>query len=200
MNRRHRAFSLLELVAVVAILGVLLAVLVPGLATVRAGVARARTLAMFHQWSLACAEFRLEYGLAPQWAAEPRLTTVEHTAAFLRCLTGREPDGRAVADVAALGGNRRRLAFLLVGPGDLHEGRLADAFGNTEIGVLLDRDGDGWIRPGADGALVGVMSRDGTGPFVPEAADLPAEGVRAAAIFYSAGRGRDASDLILSWR
>lgn len=200
MRRPDSAFSLMEMLAVLAIVSVMLALFVPGVATVRASVAKAKTKAMFGQWTLACAAFRMEYGRPPGWGVDARLESPEQVSAFLRALTGKNVDGSVVADASLLGGNQRRLAFLVLGPTDLQAGRLVDAFGNTDFGALVDRDGDGWVRPGVDGPLVAVRARDAAEAFVPPASLVPAEGVRAEAIFYSAGRGRRAEDLVLSWR
>lgn len=199
MNPR-RAFTLIELLAVLVILGVLAAVIVPSVASVRASVDRARTKVRFNQWSLACAQFRQEYGFVPALGTAGRLATVEDATAFVRVLGGRNPDGTAVVEPATLGGNGRRLAFYTPATTELIDGVLSDAFGNTEIGVMVDRDGDGWVRPGSDGSVPGVRAADGSGPFAPDALQLPATGVRADVIFFSAGRGRSTADLVLSWQ
>ncbi len=199
MNTR-RAFTLIELLAVLVILGVLAAVIVPSVASVRAGVDRARTKVMFNQWALACAQFRQEYGFVPPLGVDNRLATADDATSFVRVLSGRNPDGTAVIDPATLGGNMRRLAFYTPGAAELRDGVLADAFGNAELGVMVDRDGDGWVRPGSDGVVPGVRAADGSGPFTPDATQLPAIGVRAEIIFFSAGRGRTAADLVLSWQ
>jgi prepilin-type N-terminal cleavage/methylation domain-containing protein len=198
--RTCRAFTLIELLAVLVILGVLAAVIVPSVASVRAGVDRARTKVMFNQWALACAQFRQEYGFLPLLGVDHRLATMDDSTAFVRVLSGRNPDGTVVSDPAMLGGNTRRLAFYTPGATELRNGVLADAFGNTEMGVMVDRDGDGWVRPGIDGVVPGVRAADGSGPFTPDANQLPATGVRAEVIFFSAGRGRSAADLVLSWQ
>jgi hypothetical protein len=115
-------------------------------------------------------------------------------------LSGRNPDGTAVTDPATLGGNMRRLAFYSPTAGELTGGRLIDAFGNTEFGVMIDRDGDGWVRPVSDGEVPSVLAGHGAGLFIPDAGLLPAGGVQADVIFFSAGAGRSADDMVVSWR
>lgn len=200
MSEMRRAFTLVELLAVLAIVAILLTILIPTVSGARNGVARAQTKVMFNQWALACTQFRAEYGFLPVLSAGNLLATTDDTTAVVRILTGRNSDGSVVVDPATLGGNHRRLTFLTLAAADLAEGRLVDAFGNGEFGVVWDRDGDGWIRPGVDGTVVGVRAADGSGPFSPDATILPATGVRADIIFYSAGRGRSADDLVFSWR
>jgi prepilin-type N-terminal cleavage/methylation domain-containing protein len=196
----HRGFTLLEVLAVVAIVAVLAGILIPGIPAARATMDRARTKVMFNQWALACAQFRQEYGFLPALGTDNVLADADDTTAFLRALTGRNPDGSTVADPATLGGNLRRLAFHTPAPGELRAGRLTDAFGNTEFGAMIDRDGDGWVRPdGSDGPVPAVHGLDGRGPFVLAADLLPPGGVQADVIFFSAGRGRSADDLVTSW-
>lgn len=199
MNRRH-AFTLMEVLAVVAIVAVLAAILIPGLPAARGAMDRVRTKVMFNQWTLACAQFRQEYGFVPALGTEGRLATVDDTTAFLRVLAGRNPDGTAVTDPSTLGGNVRRLKFHTPGTGEVREGRLTDAFGNTDFGVMIDRDGDGWVRPGSDGPIPLVFAIDGAGPFSPDTTLLPPAGVQAEVIFFSAGRGRSTADIVASWQ
>ena len=77
---------------------------------------------------------------------------------------------------------------------------LCDAFGRTEIGVLIDRNGDGFIKPADDGPVAAVRGPAGGASFAPDETDLPAGGIRAGVLFYSAGRGANPTDLILSWK
>ena len=100
-------------------------------------------------------------------------------------------------------GNRNGLSFYVISVGDLDEtGReLVDAFGNTDIAVRVDSNRNGRIDSTDTGAWVSVdgAERSGLTPVrLPEA--VPTTGVRAGVVFYSAGRGRDDTDLVLSWR
>jgi len=195
-----RGFTLIELLTVLAIVAILAAVLIPTVGAARASADRARTRVQLGQWVLACTQFRQEYGFYPPLGTGHRLATPADTAAFLRALTGRNPDGSAVADPAALGGNTRRIAFLALAASELRDGLLVDAFGNTEFGVLWDADGDGLVRPGVDGPAPAVLSAATGLSFGPTESDLPTAGVRAGIVFYSAGRGASADDMIFSWK
>lgn len=199
-SRPRSGFTLVELLTVIAIVALLAAVLIPTVGAARASADRARTRVQLGQWVLACTQFRQEYGFYPPLGTGHRLATPADTAGFLRALTGRNPDGSAAADSAELGGNSRRIAFLTVAASELRASLLVDAFGNTEFGVLWDADGDGLVRPGVDGTAPAVLSSLTGLSFVPTEADLPPAGVRAGIVFYSAGRGVSADDLIFSWR
>jgi hypothetical protein len=93
-------------------------------------------------------------------------------------------------------------------------GLIRDAFDNTDIAVLVDRNLDGSIKVGGNGGdgintLPAVTSAEnvrltpgstGTSPAFPSAAQ---GGVRAGVVFYSAPpdvRPGDSSLLIMSWK
>jgi prepilin-type N-terminal cleavage/methylation domain-containing protein len=194
-----RAFTLLELLAVIAIIGLLSGLMIPTLNAVRASANKVRTRLQFSQWTMACAQFRQEYGFLPALGTGNRLKTAADTLAFVRALSGRNLDGSAVEVVTDLMGNTRRITFHAFADSELRQGLLTDAFGNTEFGVLCDTDGDGWIKPGTDGVVPAVQAAGGTS-LVPGTDELPTTGVRAAVIFYSAGKGTAETDLVLSWK
>lgn len=207
-------FTLIELLAVLAVIGILAGILVPTVGAARVAAWNARTRVQFAQWAAAMEQFRQEYGYYPEVGAGGKLATPADTLRFVRTLSGRNPDGSAVAAAADLNGNTKRIAFCTFTEADFFdpdriEGgadysgneRLRDAFGNTEIGLLVDRNGDGLVRPGDEGAAVAVASVLGGAAFGPgEEADYPAVGVKAGVLFYSAGRGVSQADLIMSWR
>lgn len=195
----RRGFTLVELLGVIAIIVILVSVMVPTVAAARQAAARARTQVRFSQWVLACTQFRQEYGFYPALGTDNRIATPDDTVAFIRVLAGRNPDGTAVTDLTSLGGNFRRIAFLSLAESDLQDGRLADAFGNTDIGVIWDVDGDGLVRPGVDGVAIAVSGAGGEA-MMPSLSVLPASGIRAGVVFYTAGRGESVDDLVVSWR
>lgn len=210
--RRVAAFTLVELLAVLAIVAVLAGVLYPSLTATRSSALRTRTKLQFHQWTAAMEQFRQEYGYYPAVGTDGRLATAADALGFIRALSGCNPDGSAVADPADLNGNLKRIAFCAFGsdvlcdpgrpgpPPDFSGDELVcDAFGNTEIGVLVDRNGDGVIKPADDGPVASITGARGVA-LIPTDEDLPAGGVRAGVLFYSAGRGGVPADLVLSWK
>ncbi|MFI5357406.1 MAG: type II secretion system protein [Opitutales bacterium] len=204
--RLRRAFTLIELLLVVTIIGILSAILIPTTAAVRVSAKRAQTKVLFAQWATAIEQFRQEYGYYPDVTTPNRLLD---PTKFFAALTGRDFAGHELTG-PALNGNKRRLALLAVfdtdqlkdAAGHL-DNSLTDAFGNSEVVILTDDDGDGLIRRAE---LVPTAVRPGNrvngyGPAVaPDPANYPPEGVRAAVLLYSAGRGRGEEDIVCSRR
>ena len=74
---------------------------------------------------------------------------------------------------------------------------LRDAFDNTEIAVLVDRNLDGVIRVGSDyAALPSVRG------MTPDSLDFPAAGIRAGVLFYAPAPGAAPNnpEFIFSWK
>ncbi len=207
------SFTLIELLAVLAVIGILAGILFPALGAARASAQRAATRMQLSRWAAALEQFRQEYGYYPAVGTDGLLATAGDAARLVRTLTGRNPDGSPVADAADLNGNIRRLSFVGFGSADFVDPDrpgaapdfsgnelLGDAFGNTEIGVLEDRNGDGLIRPADDGAPAAVRGAGGGTALVPAAEDLPAGGIRGGVLFYTAGRGATPDDMVLGWK
>ncbi len=203
-RRGAPAFSLIELLAVLAVVAILAGLLLPVTAQVRGFALKVRTRALFAQWTVAVEQFRADTGAYPQLGDDGRLEGVR----FLAALCGQTPDGTPAA-VADLQGNLRRARYVSVAPEEwLGDGRgggvLLDAFANSQIAVLVDLDGDGLIR--GDEVLRPPLARgnprDGFIPVpAPTDPDLGAGGViRAAVAFYSVGRGQSGDDYVLSWK
>ncbi len=204
---RRSAFTLVELLAVLAVLAILAAILVPVVGRAQESARRARVKTQFAQWVVALEGFRAEYGYFPNFAAAPsaplpaacRVNDVP--GLFFQTLTGRREDGGAADLPRAVAANVRRVALLSFTADELGEGvnpPIRDAFGNTDIVVLVDRDGDGLIA--APRPLPAVVAAATGRTLEPEAAAFPAGGVRASVLFYSAGAGRTADDITYSWR
>ncbi|MCR6656705.1 MAG: prepilin-type N-terminal cleavage/methylation domain-containing protein [Opitutus sp.] len=204
-RKRCRAFTLIELLTVIAIIGILAGILIPTVSGVRNSAKKAETKVRFSQWAAAMEQFKQEYGYYPAVTTNNLLDPTK----FLAALTGRDYTGTALSG-PALNGNTKAISFYSISESEFAKdaagnavNELVDAYGNRDIVVLFDSDGNGVIR-GTELSVMSVRvgnSQNGyTASFTPGNDDLPLSGIRAGIILYSAGKGSSAADLIFSWK
>ncbi|MDQ5977966.1 MAG: hypothetical protein QG602_938 [Verrucomicrobiota bacterium] len=199
--RRPAAFTLIELLTVIAIISLLAALLFPALGAAQRSAVRAKTKVQFVQWAASVEAFRTEYGYYPAFdvsgLVNGGVTQTDHL--FHDLLAARKRDGSALAatDSAALQ-NRKRIVLHSFGVDEIDAGGLVrDASENTVIAVLVDRDLDGVIRVGTDLAALPAV-----GGAAPGTADFPTAGVRAGVVFYAPAPGSTAAnpEFVMSWK
>jgi prepilin-type N-terminal cleavage/methylation domain-containing protein len=217
--------TLLELLAVLAILGILASLLVPVAGRARNAARRAKVRVQFAQWTAACEAFRSEYGFYPAipqnkvngGSSNASASSVaDADTCFQEVLGGRgagpgnPPAFRSREQNLNSGTpsaqNPRRIPFYAFAADEIDAaGRVVDAFGNTDIAVVFDTDGDGLVAA-ADIRALAVGSREQPAvTAAPAVVDVPAAGIRAGMVFFSAGAGWEGGtahpeELILSWK
>jgi prepilin-type N-terminal cleavage/methylation domain-containing protein len=209
LSKRPSAFTLLELLSVMAIIGVLAALIFPVLRSARLSANMARTRVQFSQWSAAMDGFRGEYGYYPSLDPTALVnggatTAIAGDHLFHDILAGRKRDGTPLLPAgAAARQNRKLISFYSFSDSDFTNASsptpnlLRDALDNTEIAVLVDRNLDGVIQVGSDYPALPTV-----GGLTPTVTDFPVTGVRAGVIFYAPAPGADAANpgFIFSWK
>jgi prepilin-type N-terminal cleavage/methylation domain-containing protein len=175
-NRPARGFTLIELLTVVAIIGILAAIIVPTAGGARNAAKKAKTRAQFSAWSAAFESYRQEYGSYPQLYPNGAQKLVNQGAVanatgaathhFHDLLAGVRRDGSALVGgvtgtpIPPLGQNTRRIRFFaftdqdFITPADVTAGNgtnaqlyfIRDAFYNTSIAVVTDTNLNGVIN------------------------------------------------------
>ncbi len=189
----RRGLTLVELLAVIAILSLLITVLVPAVGTVRRSVAKSATRSQFTQYLMAYEAFRAETGFYPSMGVHGAEFALEgHNDVFVETLSGRDRAGGPSRHLYAVQANPRRILFHHFGEnefareGSPHAGQLVDGLGNPHLHVVIDRDLDGIVEPSDFEAL--------------PHAERPAGPLRGGVFFYSANpAGNPDWDVLKSW-
>lgn len=157
-----RGFTLVELLVVVAVLGLLAGISVPVFSAVQKRARITQTRAQFNQYITAMEGYRSEYGYYPTFRLVTELATPlagDHLVElnqfpnrrriFALSLTGRDLDGERVSDTSFLGqsqANPRRQQFFEFSEAEFNRaGEIVDRFGNPNIRIAIDKDYNGQI-------------------------------------------------------
>jgi prepilin-type N-terminal cleavage/methylation domain-containing protein len=161
---KTRAFTLIELLTVIAIIGILAGILIPTVGLVKQKATIATSKARISQYLSAIESFKGEYKYYPFSSeldsdGQLDLSVVAKSKIFIETLSARElsSPGTTVSE----GGNRRRIQFYTFSEDEIADGTetsaadlLIDGFGNNKIFIVFDHDNDGEVTvPDPDGAL-----------------------------------------------
>lgn len=141
------AFTLIELLMVIAIIGILAGILIPAVGAVRKQANVAASKSQLSNYVTAITLYKGEYGYLPfsDKASSEKYSIKGDGAHFTETLSGRDIDGTTVQT----GNNRRSIAFHSFSESefwyDEAEGvvvpsRIADRFNNENIIIALDLD------------------------------------------------------------
>ena len=202
LSKTKSGFTLIELLTVIAIIGILAAIIIPTVGAVKVAANKARTKTQFSQWSVSMGLFKSEYGYYPAIGSANKIDP----AIFFPTLTAKTYSGATPSNFY---GNTKRQSFYApsdsdvtsIANGDAVDGLLKDAFGNTDFVYFIDTNNDGIVNNADNPALSlqSVTPIEGAALTPTSSAIVVATGVRAGVIFYSAGKGSSASDIFYSW-
>lgn len=204
-------FTLLELLSVIAIIGILAALIFPAVGAARRSANKAKTQVQFSQWAAAIESFRSEYGYYPSFHSanlvNPAGQSTDASALHLfhDLLAARRRNGDALPTYATSTNaqfpeaqNRKRISFYSFSEAELSDSNLVrDAFESTAIAVLVDRNLDGVIRVGSDFTTLPAVNG-----MTPTTDDFPTTGVRAGVLFYvpAPNATSESPEFIFSWK
>ncbi len=176
---RKTGFTLIELLAVVAIIGILSGVLIPAVGAVRKQSKIAASKAQLSNYVNAMQLFKAEYKYFPLVSGTADSDEIElssESSDFIQVISGRDPSTGASV---SFGGNRRRIGFYSFAASEfwlnnsdaLSQTQLADRFNNTNIVIVVDTDGDGFVAPLGPGSAEGTIRTNVTAYVGTDSAD-----------------------------
>ena len=162
MNKKS-AFTLIELLMVIAIIGILAGILIPTVGAVKKQANIAASKAQLSNYVNAIGMFKGEYKFYPDFGASVSgdsytVSLSSSSPVFIQTLSARDTNGDPLSTTLAKStGNRRKIAFhsfsesefLLNEDDTVSTNQLADRFNNVNIKIEIDGDGDGFVRPSA---------------------------------------------------
>ena len=153
-----KAFTLIELLMVIAIIGVLAGILIPTLSAVKRQANVVASKSQLSQYVNAIQLFKGEYGFYPFADAHDAGKNINSLSDdFIETLSGRDA---STGESKEAGNNRRRIAFhsfsenefYMQSNGNVDRTKIADRLNNTNIFIVIDGDGDGKVTvPSASG-------------------------------------------------
>ncbi|MCH2073528.1 MAG: prepilin-type N-terminal cleavage/methylation domain-containing protein [Puniceicoccaceae bacterium] len=152
-NKKISAFTLIELLMVIAIIGILAGILIPTVGAVRTQANLAASRAQLSNYVNAIQMFKGEYGFLPFVSGSSdekvNLSSVSECKEFMETLSARSSTtGRILT--TPVGGNRRLISFLTFSESEfflddndqVDPTQIADRFNNTKITIVIDGNGD----------------------------------------------------------
>lgn len=161
LSRRRPGFTLIELLTVIAIIGILSAVLFPAITGIRKKAKQASAQTAFTQWAAGLTRYKQVYGFYPNIGttyvtATDTFHDLEDAATnlkFIKSLSARTPLGATITPADRKILNRNAEEFCAFGKDDFEDpanltdsSLLVDRFGNRRIRVIFDTDNNTRIR------------------------------------------------------
>ncbi len=169
IEKIKKAFTLVELLIVVAIIGILAGMLMPALSLVKNNVAKGQTETFLNALSNGLEIYNKEYGYFPNFLTQRdriNLANASYSEDLVKTLTGRTPEGDKLTNADKKDFNRNSIEFLsfsdknLVQRNGSTKWNLVDSFGNPNIYISVDSDRNGKIKRGFPSTADGLTSSE----------------------------------------
>ncbi len=157
LRPRRRAFTLIELLTVIAVIGILAGILIPTVGAARKAAVKSKSRAQMTGYATAIAQFKSQYGYYPTGLTDAG-ASISGEDEFIIALSGRDPNTNDPA--TGDWGNNRAMRFYSFSEEEFDDAdNLTDGFGN-EIYIAVDADGNGTITnpSGGDAIRSGVIA------------------------------------------
>lgn len=159
---KKRAFTLIEILVVIGIIGILASVLIPAAGMAKNAVTRSKTKARFNEWVTGVEQYKTTYGYYPTLGQNTSTDSDAHfnlgdssnSEAFVKSLSGRDPEtGDKLTGTERSKYNRKATEFCSFSSEDFTQsdgsteyGKLVDGFGNNNIHLVMDTTGNGRVE------------------------------------------------------
>ena len=209
MKNAKRAFTLVELMIVISIIGILVGLLTPMISSAQKNATKTTCKTFFTNIATALEQYRSEYGYFPTFLTgrdRINLDDGSYSENFVKAISGRDTDGSPLSTSDRREFNRRGKMFLeftaqnLVQKKNSSQWRVVDSFGNPNIYICVDGDNDGFIKQGFPTATDGINRTE-----LKELVPNPQTGIRAKAIVFTLKKDSKkasadyASEDVFSW-
>lgn len=159
---KKRGFTLIEILVVIAIIGLLAMIFVPVVGSARKSLTSTKSKARFNEWVTAVKQYKMTYGFYPTLGQNTTSGSDTHfnlgdgsnSEAFVKSLSGRDPEtGDKITGSDRIKFNRKATSFCEFGSedftqadGSVEYGVLVDGFGNPNIHLVMDTTGNSRVE------------------------------------------------------
>ncbi len=147
--KKRSAFTLVELLIVIAIIGILASLLLPAVGRVQINAKSGSTRTLLSQIESALNQYKAVYGFYPDFLeGKGRINLAEgtNTENLVKSLSAKNPDGTNLSNSDRVGLNRQNKSFLNFDQKSLIRSkngawRIVDAFNNPNIYIVVSTSG-----------------------------------------------------------
>ncbi|MBE6400827.1 MAG: prepilin-type N-terminal cleavage/methylation domain-containing protein [Opitutales bacterium] len=159
---KKRGFTLIEILVVIAIIGLLAAIMIPVAGGAKDALTKTKSKARFNEWVTAVEQYKMTYGFYPTLGqntpsgsdAHFNLANGSNSEAFVKSLYGKDPEtGDKLTGSERTKYNRKATTFcefsgedFTQASGEVEFGKLVDGFGNNNIHIVMDTTGNGRVE------------------------------------------------------